>query len=70
MSRAINATLLLFLFAGMVVAQTVTCQLTGTVTDPSGAAVPDAELTAIHLATGVSTRAISNSLGYFTFPRL
>jgi len=37
----------------------------GTVTDPTGAVVPNATVTAINVATGVSTERVSTSSGYF-----
>lgn len=44
--------------------------LTGTATDPSGAAVPGAGITALHLATGVSQTAETNPSGIYVFPSL
>ena len=42
----------------------------GTVTDPSGAVVPNAELTLTNVGTNQSATAKSNSSGQFTFPNL
>jgi hypothetical protein len=44
--------------------------LVGTVTDPSGAAVVGAKVTASNVATGVSRSTETNETGYFEFPLL
>jgi len=44
--------------------------IVGTVTDPSGAAVPVAQITATQSATGTTTGAISNGNGQFVFSSL
>ena len=49
-----------------VLAQTVTGSITGTVTDPSGAVVPGAEVVAVNTATGVRTPVKSNDSGAYT----
>ena len=46
-------------------AQTVTGSITGTVTDPSGAAIANAHLTAHKLDTGVDTTRTSNRTGLY-----
>ena len=47
-------------------AQTVTGSITGQVTDPSGAVVAGARVTAENVATGVKTAAQTNSYGVYT----
>ena len=47
-------------------AQTVTGTVTGTVLDPSGAAVPGATVTIVNVATGVRTPATSNQTGVYS----
>lgn len=42
----------------------------GTVTDNSGAIVPDAKVVLTNEATGVSSSGVSNSAGVFHFPAL
>ncbi len=42
----------------------------GTVTDSSGAVLPDAKVTALNTATGISTATTTNKTGYFIFPEL
>lgn len=45
-------------------------EITGTVTDATGAVVPAATITAINIATGVSQNTISTSAGKYTIVRL
>lgn len=61
----IAATLAL-LSASTVLAQTVTGSITGTVTDPSGAVIPNATVVAINVATGVRTPATTNGAGAYS----
>ena len=51
-------------------AQTTAAAIHGTVTDPSGAVVPNAKVTALNTATGISEEATSNKNGFYTFPAL
>src|SRR5262245_8954022 len=44
--------------------------ITGTVTDPSGAVIAGAAVTATSTSTGVSTKAVTTSSGNFTIPNL
>ncbi len=66
----------IFLLALLVVtaapglAQTSTSRISGTVTDPSGAIVPGATVTAINEATGVALTQVSSEGGLFSFPSL
>ncbi|HEY9126193.1 MAG TPA: carboxypeptidase-like regulatory domain-containing protein, partial [Acidobacteriaceae bacterium] len=46
-------------------AQTVTGAVTGTVTDPSGAVVSGAKVTAHNLDTGVDTPTTTNATGFY-----
>lgn len=50
--------------------QVNTATVTGTVTDPSGAAVPNARIEAKNEATGLATSALSNNVGRFALPAL
>jgi hypothetical protein len=51
-------------------AQTPTARVTGTVTDPKGAVVPGAAITAANLDTGQRVEAKSNEVGLYTLPFL
>ncbi len=50
--------------------QVTAAAIHGTVTDPSAAVIPDAKVTALNTATGISTDTTSNKSGYFIFPEL
>ena len=67
----ISLTSLLF---GVVVsplfAQSQTGRITGKITDPSGAAVPQVEIVATDQDTGVSTRGVSSNAGVYAIPFL
>src|SRR5262245_54852288 len=64
----------LLAFAGMLVAFTLSGQanslLTGTVADPSGAVVANAEVVCRHTQTGVTSTRNTNADGLFRFPDL
>ena len=62
--------LLFFLAPGIVLAQVLYGSLTGTVTDPSGAVLSGAHVTAFEVATGVRQTATSDSSGIYRFPNL
>src|SRR5277367_5802599 len=47
-------------------AQTVTGSITGEVTDPTGAVVPNAKITAENVDTGVKTQAKTNAAGVYS----
>jgi hypothetical protein len=71
MSRAIWSLPLFVLFlAYHAAAQFTTASLSGNVLDASGAAVPDAKVTIVNLATGFSQTVNSGPSGDYLFPRL
>src|SRR5581483_10882540 len=51
-------------------AQVTGATISGTVTDPSGAAVPNAMVAAKNTGTGVTTSATTNADGFYTIPNL
>ena len=57
----------LFFCTSMVVAQTITGSIRGTVTDPSGAVVAGANVTATNVATGVTSQTVTNKDGLYNF---
>lgn len=61
-----------FLFIGLVaaVAQTNRGSITGTVTDPAGAGVPNATITATGIDTGTTYNTVSSSSGNYSFPQV
>lgn len=61
---------LLTLGTGLAYGQTVSGNIVGTVTDSSGAAVVNADVTATNVATGVSAVGKTNSTGEYRFDNL
>src|SRR5919198_5250295 len=62
--------LALFTIATTLDAQTIRATLTGTVTDPAGAAVPGVAVTATNTATNITSTARTNDAGVYTFTAL
>ena len=62
--------LLLLLLPSVVAAQSFNATLSGTVQDPSGLPVPDAELSLISIGTSNSVKLTTSSDGSFSFPNL
>jgi hypothetical protein len=50
--------------------QRTNAQITGVLTDATGAVVPDAEVVVTNEATGIKRSVTSNELGYYTVPLL
>src|SRR5437879_593271 len=61
---------LALIFSMPAAAQRITGTLRGQVFDPTGAAVPDAQVTAMNQETGVSVRITTTSAGTYSFPSL
>ena len=55
-----------FVLVPQLVGQTVSGRITGTITDPSGSSVPQAEVTLTNLGTGVTRTTTSGSTGEYT----
>jgi hypothetical protein len=60
----------LLVFAPSASAQKSTGLITGTVTDPSGAAIPGATVSVVNERTGGAREAVTNEQGSFSFPEL
>jgi len=58
------------LFGAMAFSQTDTATITGIVIDGSGAAIPNAQVTATNQATGLTSKATSNDTGVYVVPAL
>ena len=68
---ALSLTLaVLFALPALSHGQTFRGGISGTVTDPSGAVVPGAQVTAVETATGTSYKAVTSSAGEFAFTNL
>jgi len=64
--RLVLCCFLFFISCGLALGQTVTGSITGQVSDPSGALVTGAMVTAENIATGVRTSAKTNASGVYT----
>ena len=51
-------------------AQVTTAAIHGTVTDPAGAVIPNAAITALNTSTGIATKTRSDNKGYFKLSQL
>ncbi len=62
------ATVLLFAVSGVALSQTVQGVITGTVTDPTGAVVPNVPVTITNVGTNTSESTVTGSDGSYRFP--
>ena len=62
--------MLLVGFCSSVTFGAVTGRISGTVKDPTGALVPNAQVTALETQTGVKTETRSDTAGFYSFPSL
>jgi Carboxypeptidase regulatory-like domain len=67
---ALAITIVVATFPSTAAAQAVTGTLLGNVTDPSGAAVPGATVTALEVQTNVARTTVTNETGYYIFSSL
>jgi outer membrane receptor protein involved in Fe transport len=59
-----------FLFAGQSRAQVAGATLSGTITDPSGAAIATAEVSVTNKETGVNRAVVTDTAGFYSVPNL
>src|SRR4051812_18088908 len=65
-AKKCNRALLLFVLSvGYLMAQALTGTIAGTVTDPSGAAIPNVAITVVNGATNLTRTATTNARGEF-----
>ena len=69
-SRLFCGLLVLVLGSAMLLGQGSTAQISGTVTDQSGAVLPGVEITATQADTGVARTTVSNETGAYVLPNL
>ena len=74
-NRVVRVALALFLLASLLsavptFAQKITGDITGTVTDSTGAVIKDAKITAINVATGETRSATSSDAGFYRIVEL
>jgi len=70
LKTALLVSFLLFAMAGTSPAQTTFATITGSVTDSSGAVVPNAKVTATRLETNIKSAAQTNAFGNYTIAQL
>jgi Carboxypeptidase regulatory-like domain len=72
LARDLEYLLASLIFCGTVavVAQTINGAFHGTVTDPSGGAIPGAKVVIRNLSNGEVRQAVTNSVGYYTITKL
>src|SRR5581483_5527885 len=71
--RVVAVTVAAFLalgMSGLVYAQVAGATLSGSITDPSGAALTQAQVSIINVATGVTRNVTADSAGFYTAPNL
>ena len=69
-TRFVALLLLLTAATWVAIAQRTAASISGTVTDPSGAAIPAAHITATEVSTGIQTQAQSNGEGFYVLSNM
>src|SRR5262249_46714631 len=70
LAKTAACSLLVLVFTSLEARAQFRSAIEGTVTDPSGGNVPEAQVTLINADTGISQTARTNSAGYYSFPTL
>src|SRR5437867_4155504 len=68
--RFLAFAIVLLVLMSAVIAQTTTGAITGAMTDPSGAFIPNVKVTATNTATNITHTTQSNEVGVYNFPFL
>jgi len=68
--RSLACALLIALSGCLAVWGAVTGRISGTVKDPTGAVVPNAQITALETQTGIKNSTVTDSAGFYSFPSL
>jgi hypothetical protein len=61
---------LVLLFGALAAWASITGSISGVVTDPSGAVIPEVEVTAVNTSTGVKQSVVTDQKGFYEFPAL
>src|SRR5262245_53173376 len=69
-TRIVTGFLLVLLGCSILWGQGSTAQISGSVSDPTGAVLPGVEITATQTDTGVNRTAVSNETGAYVLPNL
>src|SRR5437016_13815888 len=67
--KVLSGSFLIAVVCGTVWAQ-ATAQMSGAVTDQSGAVLPGAEVTATQISTAIRRTTVTNETGYYVLPNL
>ncbi|MGD0227960.1 MAG: carboxypeptidase regulatory-like domain-containing protein [Terriglobia bacterium] len=70
MTNRFGALAVLLLLATATIWAGVTASISGTVTDPTGAVIPNAAVTAHNTETGIDSQTQTNAQGFYSFPAL
>ena len=70
MSNYTKLALALVLFSATAALASITGSVTGVVTDATGSVIQGAKVTATNTETGISSSAITNAAGSYSFPNL
>src|SRR5262249_45339093 len=66
--KAFPSLALFLVYVNVVAAQTTSTEVLGTVSDASGAVVPNSSITLLRVGTGERRRAVTDTSGHYSFP--
>src|SRR5579872_1329619 len=70
MQKVTGALLLILIGPTFLFAQRTNTTITGTITDPSGAAIPQAQVVAVQTSTGATSSSSSDAAGFYVLTNL